>query len=53
MDVLARVTKIFRIFLERFLCSIDGGGPADGDEGLIVVKSSSDISSSDSGVTIG
>ena len=39
--------------LERFLCSADGGGPADGDEGFTIVKSSSDISSSDSGVTVG
>ena len=39
--------------LERFLCSADNCGPADGDEGSTLVKSSSDISSSDSGATVG
>ena len=38
--------------LEGPLCSAVGGGPADGDEGFISEKSSSDTSS-DSGVTIG
>ena len=38
--------------LERPLCSADGGGPADGDEGFISENSSSDTSS-DSGVTTG
>ena len=38
---------------ERFLCAADDSGPADGDEKSTVAKSSSDISSSDSGVTIG
>ena len=37
------------IFLDRPLCSADGGSPVDGDEGLITVKSSSDTSSSGSG----
>ena len=38
--------------LERPLCSADGCGPADGDEGFISVSSSSDTSSG-SGVTMG
>ena len=38
--------------VERPLCSADGGGPADGNEGFITVKSSSDTAS-DSGVTTG
>ena len=37
-------------FLERRLCSADGGGPVAGDEGFISEKSSSDTSSV-SGVT--
>ena len=37
--------------LERPLCSADGGGPADGDEGFTSENSSSDTSSS-SRVTI-
>ena len=40
------------VALERPLCSADGGGPADGDEGFINVQSSSDTSS-DSRLTIG
>ena len=39
--------------LVRFLCSADDSGPADGDKESSIVKSSSDISSSDPGVTIG
>ena len=39
--------------LERPLCSADGSGPADGDEGFLAVKSSSDTSSSGFGVTFG
>ena len=38
--------------LERPLCSADSGDPADGEEGLIAVKFSSDTSSC-SGVTMG
>ena len=38
--------------LERPLCSADNGGPADGDEGFMSVKSLSDTSSGSS-VTIG
>ena len=39
--------------LERLLCSADGDGPDDGDEGFTAAKSSSDFSSSGSGVTVG
>ena len=39
-------------FLLEPLCSADGGGPDDGDEGIASVKSSSHMSSG-SGATIG
>ena len=39
--------------LDRPLCSADGRGPADGDEGFIAVKSSSHTPSSGSGVAVG
>ena len=50
VDVFAHA--IFSSLLERPPCSADGGSPADGDEGFISEKSSSDTSS-DSGVTKG
>ena len=53
VDVLGRETEIFRIFWSDSSFPAEGGGPADGDEGLIIEKSLSDTSSSDPGVTIG
>ena len=52
VEVLAHEIWIFLLFWSDF-CSADGDGPADGDEGFTAVKSSSDFSSSDSGVTVG
>ena len=52
VEVFAHAIWISRLFLERPLCSADGGGPVAGDEGFTSEKSSSDTSSA-SGVTIG
>ena len=48
VDIIAQMIWIFQIFW-----SDHSGGPADGDEEPTAVKSSSDIASSDAGVTIG
>ena len=46
------LTRSRSSLVERPLCSANGGGPGDDDEGFTSVKSSSDTSSG-SGVTIG
>ena len=51
MNVEVVAHEISRLFWSD-LCSADGGGPANGDEGFTAEKSSSD-KSSDSGVTVG
>ena len=48
VEIIAQMIWIFQIFW-----SDPSGGPADGDEEPTAVKSSSDIASSDAGVTIG